>query len=63
MDLLVHLSRKSGKTLVASLHAIDFALSHFERVIGLREGRIMFDAPAGEVSPAMTRRLYKITAH
>jgi phosphonate transport system ATP-binding protein len=63
LDLLVHLSRESGKTLVASLHAIDFALSHFERVVGLREGRILFDAPAGEGSPAMTRRLYKISAH
>ncbi len=62
MDLLRDLSQRSGKTLVSSLHAISFARSHFERIIGLRQGRVLFDAPAAEVTPNLIEALYKITA-
>lgn len=60
MDLLRELCRTSGTTLVTSLHHIDFARSHFERVIGLRQGRVLFDAPAGEVTPPLIAALYRI---
>jgi phosphonate transport system ATP-binding protein len=59
MDLLLDLSRRSGKTLLSSLHAIDFALSHYERVIGLKAGRIFFDARADLVTPGMITALYR----
>lgn len=62
MDLLLKLSQDRGTTLIASLHAIDFALSHFERVIGLRQGNILFDAPADEVSADMIQGLYQIAS-
>jgi phosphonate transport system ATP-binding protein len=62
VDLLRDLNQRTGKTLVASLHAIDFARSHFERIVGLREGQVLFDTPAGEVTPAKIGALYKITA-
>ncbi|HET7504214.1 MAG TPA: phosphonate ABC transporter ATP-binding protein, partial [Kofleriaceae bacterium] len=52
MDLLRRVSRQAGKTLVTSIHAVDFARSHFDRVIGLRHGRIAFDCPAHEVTGA-----------
>jgi phosphonate transport system ATP-binding protein len=60
MDLLRHLSRKTCKTLVTSIHSVDFAKSHFQRVIGLRKGRIVFDCTADEVTPAMVEALYRI---
>ena len=60
MNLFRDLSQRTGKTLVVSLHAIEFALSHFERIIGLREGRILFDCPSEDVTPAMVEALYKI---
>ncbi|MGV8222440.1 hypothetical protein ACV34T_32015, partial [Pseudomonas aeruginosa] len=47
-----------GGTLLASLHAVDLALQHFPRVIGLRAGRIAFDLPAGEVDRAALDALY-----
>ncbi|EPJ8316596.1 ATP-binding cassette domain-containing protein, partial [Pseudomonas aeruginosa] len=47
-----------GSTLLASLHAVDLALQHFPRVIGLRAGRIAFDLPAGEVDRAALDALY-----
>lgn len=45
-------------TLIASLHAVDLALKWFPRVIGLREGTVVFDAPPVRVSDAMLRDLY-----
>jgi phosphonate transport system ATP-binding protein len=60
MSLLRQLSQESGKTLVTSLHAWEYARSHFQRIIGLREGRVLFDAPVDEVSSVMVENLYKI---
>ena len=59
IQLLRQLSKDSGKTLVTSLHAIEFARSYYQRIIGLRQGRILFDAPAKTVSPAMVEELYR----
>jgi phosphonate transport system ATP-binding protein len=47
-----------GVTLIASLHAVDLALKWFPRVIGLREGTVVFDAQPVRVSDAMLRDLY-----
>lgn len=58
LGLLGEEAQRRGLTLIASLHAVDLALAHFPRVIGVREGRILFDRPAGEVSPAELEALY-----
>ena len=60
MDLLRDLAMEQGCTLVVSVHAFEYALSHFERVVGLRGGRVVFDAPAAEVHPPMVEALYRI---
>lgn len=60
MDLLRNLSDRGGKTLVVSLHSLQFARSHCDRLIGLRQGRIMFDAPTEAVSPEQIERLYRL---
>lgn len=59
MQLLKQLSMDFGKTLVTSLHALKYARSHYQRIIGLRQGRVLFDAPAEAMSPAMVDALYK----
>lgn len=46
-------------TLVCSLHQVELALGHFPRIVGLREGRIVFDAPRTEVTEAMIAALYR----
>lgn len=58
MNLLRRLSRQTGKTLIASLHAIDFARSHFDRLIGLRHGRLQFDSPSNLVTHQELEELY-----
>ncbi len=56
-QLVAH-GEETGATLLASLHAVDLALKWFPRIVGLREGRIVFDCPAGEVDRAMLDALY-----
>jgi len=59
MDLLRQLSQETGKTLVTSLHAIEFARSHYQRIIGLRQGRILFDTPPEKLTSTTIEQLYK----
>lgn len=58
LALLNRHAQANGVTLVASLHAVELALAHFPRVIGIREGRVMFDCAAGAVSEQMLDALY-----
>lgn len=50
--------RDSGATLVATLHQVEVARTRFARVVALREGILVFDCPAAELSDAMLRGLY-----
>jgi len=56
--LLAREARERGITLVASLHAVELACRHFDRVIGVRDGRILFDLPAGAVGRDELDALY-----
>ena len=47
-----------GATLITSLHAVDLALQCFDRIVGLRDGKMVFDLPAHQVTPAMLKDLY-----
>jgi phosphonate transport system ATP-binding protein len=47
-----------GITLLASLHAVDLALNHFPRIVGVRDGRIAFDLPSHAVTPQALDALY-----
>jgi phosphonate transport system ATP-binding protein len=46
-------------TLVCSLHQVELARAHFPRIIGLRAGRVVFDAPRAAVTDAMIAALYQ----
>jgi phosphonate transport system ATP-binding protein len=56
---LLRLARERGVTLLTTMHQVDTALAHFPRIVGLREGAIAFDLPAGEVGHDRLLRLYE----
>ncbi len=56
--LLVDEATARGATLVASLHAVDLALKHFSRIVGVKAGRIAFDLPSAQVSDSLLHALY-----
>lgn len=58
LALLNREAASRGIGLLASLHAVELAVGHFPRIIGVRDGRIAFDLPAEQVSRAALDALY-----
>ena len=58
LSVLNQEAQRRNATLVASLHAVELALAHFPRIIGLRDGRILFDKPAEALRPEELAALY-----
>lgn len=50
-------ARQRNASLICSLHQVELARSHFSRIIGLRDGKILFDSK--HVSDQMIADLYK----
>lgn len=63
IDTLITQAQKRGVTLVTTLHQVDVAISRFPRVLGLREGRLVFDLPSAEVSKERLADLYHQFEH
>ncbi len=55
LDLL---KRRAG-TLVLAMHDVQLAQGYFDRLVGLRLGRIVFDRPVEGVDEAILRDLYR----
>ena len=60
LDLLRDLCTRLHKTLVVSLHTLDHVTTHFDRVIGLRGGRLQFDLAAADLDRARLAELYQL---
>ncbi|MNJ68598.1 Phosphate-import ATP-binding protein PhnC [compost metagenome] len=58
LGVLCRHAAEQGVTLVSSLHAVELALAHFPRIIGLRAGQVLFDCPASEVDRQLLDALY-----
>ena len=55
LRLLVQRSR----TLVLAMHDVQLALKHFGRIVGLRNGRVVFDLPSEQVDDRILGDLYQ----
>ena len=58
--LLVSVTQEAHKTLVASIHTVELAREHFSRVVGLRNGAVVFDVSSSAVTDAMLSELYDL---
>lgn len=56
---VMELIMQNAETVVVSLHAVEFALEFSQRMVGLRDGEVEFDLPAGEVTQMMLAELYR----
>jgi heme exporter protein A len=52
------IGRASGTTRVVVSHDVERALEEADRVLGLRDGRVVVDAPASEVTPHFLQAVY-----
>ena len=58
MLLLRRLASMDGLGVLCVLHQPELAQRHADRLVGLRQGRVVFDAPVGRVEPRMIGDLY-----
>ena len=61
MVLLTAVTRERQRALIVSQHDIGLALRTCDRVVGMRAGRVVFDAPAAKVDQSAADDLYRIT--
>ena len=58
METLRDLNQKDGLTVLVTLHQVDYALSFCPRTIALKHGRVVYDGPSAELTPAFLKRVY-----
>jgi phosphonate transport system ATP-binding protein len=58
MDTLKRINVEDGRMVIANLHTLDTARRYCDRVIGMREGRIVFDGVPGQLSIGVARDIY-----
>lgn len=60
IDLMHDISVETGTTLLVSLHDVEMAMGRFERVVGLRDGRIAFDTTPASLAAEELTELYTV---
>lgn len=58
MDALRDINERDGITVVTNLHTLDTARAYCERIIGMAQGRVVFDGPARELDAEAVRTIY-----
>lgn len=58
MDSLARIHREDGKTVVVSLHQVDYALKYCPRTLALKDGRKHYDGASRDLSVDFLRNLY-----
>lgn len=59
LDLLKKLQKERGITVIMNSHSIPAALEYSERIIGLKDGAVLFDLPADKVGNELLAGLYQ----
>lgn len=58
LHVLLEAAALNGVLVVASLHHVALARSHFDRIVALKQGELMFDLPRAQVTDEMIAALY-----
>jgi phosphonate transport system ATP-binding protein len=58
MRYLEELNKNDGMTIVCSLHFLSLARAYADRIIALKDGRIVFDGPPEQIDDARFRGIY-----
>ncbi|NHB75263.1 phosphonate ABC transporter ATP-binding protein [Rhodobacter calidifons] len=58
MDTLRRINLEDGRMVIANLHTLDTARRYCDRVIGMRDGRIVFDGTPDMLSTNVAREIY-----
>ncbi len=58
MDTLRRINIEDGRMVIANLHTLDTARRYCDRVIGMRDGRIVFDGTPDQLTTGVARDIY-----
>jgi len=58
MDTLKRINVEDGRMVIANLHTLDTARRYCDRVIGMRDGRIVFDGTPAQLTLGVARDIY-----
>ena len=62
MDSLLRINKHFGITVVCNLHSLDLARSYCDRLIGMAQGRVVFDDVPAALTEHVARELYGLEA-
>lgn len=62
MDALQRINREFGITVIVNLHSLDLARSYCDRLIGMAQGRVVFDDVPEGLTEEVARELYGLEA-
>ena len=58
MQALRRIHEEDGRTVIANLHTLDTARRYCDRVVGMRDGRIVFDGLPEQLTTGVAREIY-----
>ncbi len=59
LELLARIHREDARRVtIVNLHDVELALAYCDRIVGLRDGRVVFDGPPSEVDVDVRRKIY-----
>lgn len=58
MDDFKKINREMGITVIINIHHVELALEYCDRVIGIREGMVVFDGPSSQVDQKVLSLVY-----
>jgi phosphonate transport system ATP-binding protein len=62
MDALLRINKHFGITIVCNLHSLDLAREYCDRLVGMAQGRVVFDDVPAALTEAVARELYGLEA-
>jgi len=62
MTTLEEINRQDRTTVIVSLHQIDHAFEHCDRIIALKDGHVIHNGPTTDITPADVADLYGVEA-
>jgi len=62
MEILADINSQDGRTVVVTLHQVDYAREFCRRTVALKAGEIVFDGPSENLTPALLASIYGTTS-
>jgi phosphonate transport system ATP-binding protein len=62
MDALARINHEYGITVLCNLHSLDLARAYCSRLVGMAEGRVVFDGGPRDLTDEVSRELYGLEA-